>query len=145
MRHFDTRMSVFVNQKRINVCEYTGKMALNGATRKTEEVFGWKTHKRAHGKLNEKFYTYGGLCQSEEDECMWSKDGTMWHYFYCVFAYFNPLLIDKDLLECQNISINFPCVFYTVYGFHQETASFFSVRIIHFYSYFVIHIWYFLF
>ena len=48
----------------------------------------------------------------------------MWHHLYCVFTNIHPLLINKHLSECLNFSS------FSVY-FH------FSVRVIHFYSYFL--------
>ena len=46
------------------------------------------------------------------------------------------LLINKDLCECQNVSVKFPCAFF-ICVFHSETSSFFG-RVSPFYSYFCI-------
>jgi hypothetical protein len=32
------------------------------------------------------------------------KDGTI-HHLYCVFLYIHPPIIDKDLFECQKVSV----------------------------------------
>ena len=41
-------------------------------------------------------------------------------HLYCVFTYIHALQIDRDLCECRNVLINFPCIF------HLETSSFFQ-------------------
>ena len=49
----------------------------------------------------------------------------MWFHLFSVFTYIYPLLINKDLFECQNISISFPCVLLYV-SFILKTSSFFD-------------------
>ena len=60
------------------------KIGINVVTlTKNEEISGWKTHVKEH-KENwlKHFDTHGGLCQSEEGECM-----CMWYHHYCIFTY----------------------------------------------------------
>ena len=46
--------------------------------------------------------------------------------FYCVFTYIYSLLIEKDLFECENISVKFPCVYLC---FSSRDFFIFSVRV----------------
>ena len=57
----------------------------------------------------------------------------MWHHLYCEFTYVHTLLIDKDLCEHPNISINFPCSLLYM-SFIQRTLR--LIKAIHIYSYF---------
>ena len=75
---------------------------------KIEEIFRWKAQNpKEHTEISLICLdTHGSLSQLEENKCMRtrSKDGTM-----CAHTY--SLLIEKDLYECQNISVNFLCVY----------------------------------
>ena len=72
----------------------------------------------------------------------WYHVTGMWCHLYCVLTYPHFLLVDKDLHECQNISINFSCAIYM--SLSSGDLLTFSVRNIHVYSYFVLSmVWYF--
>ena len=34
-----------------------------------------------------------------------------WYYLYCMFKYFYCLLIEKEIWDCQNVSVKLPCVY----------------------------------
>ena len=53
---------------------------------------------------------------------------------FTVFTYIYRLVIDKDLRECQNVSVNFPCALSPT-----DLLIFFYVRFIFFYSYFCVY------
>ena len=52
-----------------------------------------------------------------------------WHHLYCVFTYMYSLLIEKDLCECQNVSIKLLC------ALSCEDIFIFSVSVSPFYTY----------
>jgi hypothetical protein len=102
------------NQKRVNVCEYMGKMPPHDSFKC--EPPGKKQEER-RGKEN-----WGNLPSS----CHLVPSLLFIHIHH-------PLLLNKDLCECQTVSIIFfLCSFICV---HQEISSF-LVRFIHSYSYF---------
>ena len=64
--------------------------------------------------------------------------GTSCHLYH-VFTYNHSILIDKDLCECQNILIKFPCAFLFVsfirrnlYFFHKSYSLLFLFLMLHF-------------
>ena len=87
------------------------------------------TYKRAHGKLRNVLTVTEALIsnQKRENVCEDTVHDAM-------SSYIDPPLIDKDLHECQNVSINFLCAILCV--FHLEISSFF-IRVIPFIPLFV--------
>jgi hypothetical protein len=57
----------------------------------------------------------------------------MWNHLYNVFTYIYSLMIEKDICDCQNISIKLLCV-YLCLSFGDLFV--FSVRVFSFYLYF---------
>ena len=61
-----------------------------------------------------------------------------WHHLYCVFTYIYFLLIEKNLFECRNILVKFPCALFVYLCLSSEDLLIFSVRVSLFYSYSVL-------
>jgi hypothetical protein len=56
----------------------------------------------------------------------------MWHHLYHVFTYFYFLLIEKDICDCRNVSVNLPYVV----CFSLGDLFTFLVKVSPFFSYF---------
>ena len=67
---------------------------------------------------------------------MWThyEDEATWCHLYKVFTYIYFLLIEKDLCECRNVSVNFSCVYLSLI---QRSLHFFGKNF-PFYSYFCV-------
>jgi hypothetical protein len=57
------------------------------------------------------FKTHKSLFQSEENKCMWTHCESGAIFTVCSHIFIYSLLIEKDLCECQNISVKFQCVY----------------------------------
>jgi hypothetical protein len=56
----------------------------------------------------------------------------MWYCLYCVFTYIYSLLIERDICDCQNISVKCPCVYVYV---SSGDLFIYLVRVSSFFSY----------
>ena len=60
-----------------------------------------------------------GDCNSSHSLSYWQIH---YHYLCCVFTYIYSLLIEKDICDCQNVSVKLLCVF--MCAVHLEISSF---------------------
>ena len=63
------------------------------------------------------------------------KASLIQHHLYCVFTYIYSLLIEKDICDCQNVSVKLPCVYVCL---SSGDLFIFSVRVSSCFSYFFV-------